>query len=495
MLEPELTTKNYRQASPEEKANIELSITNFIIEHFKIKTAYDGKIYFYLQDDGIYSPRGETIIKCQVSEYLNKTITIHGKNEIVSKIKDATQVFKTIDQLTEKSDDALYDVCVENGVINIKTGEFRPHTPDDFFITKIPVTYNPEAKCPKIEKFLREISKKDYPDPEETTFWQLVETVGWCLFVNEYYPHSAIALVGSGSNGKSTYIGLIRIFLGTRNCTAISLSELEENAFARGNLHGKLANLYPDLTDKAIEHSGIFKQITGGDFISADEKFQERINFVNTAKQIYSANKYPKPPEDEDSIAFWRRWIRVNFEQMFTQAKKNENKDILREICTPEEFSGLLNLALIGARKLLKDGQFILDIGKSIEEKRRDYLSMSDVIPVFLDEAVMPSEKKYITRKDMYLLFKAYLRITRSLFMHENITQRKLTGTILALIQKQKSRYGWIGQDSKTVNGVENVDVWTNIAISDLKGLSESFDTISEETEHEEIMREETEYT
>ena len=480
--------KNYKQASPEEKGDIELSIANFIINHFHIKTTWDNKIHFYLDKKGIYTPRGENIIKAYISNILNKTNTTHCDREIVHKIINATQVFKTVDELAKKSGDELYDVCLENGVLNVKTGEFKPHSHNEFFITKIHVTYNPEAKCPKIEKFLKEIAKKDYEDPEEKTYWQLVETAGWCLIQNEYYPQSAIALIGIGSNGKSTYIGLIRMFLGERNCTSISLLELEENPFAKGFLFGRLANLYPELTDKTIEHSGIFKQITGGDPVTADVKFGERFSFVNKAKLIFSANKYPRPPTDEDSNAFWRRWVKVSLEQSFTQAKGNENRDILKEMCTPEELSGFLNLALLGAKRLLNERQFILDIGKSIEEKRRDYLLMSDVIPLFLDEAIVQSEGEYITRKDMYLLFKAYVRITKSSIMYENFSQRKLTASILGLISKQRTRYGWI---KKAVKTKENIDVWMNVKIADLKGLAEAYDDVSEEALHEEIEREE----
>jgi putative DNA primase/helicase len=71
-------------------------------------------------------------------------------------------------------------------------------------------------------------------------------------------------LDGPGDTGKSTLLALFEELLGTRNVSNATLQSIAHDRFAGADLYGKLANISADLDAKAIQSTGVFKILTGG---------------------------------------------------------------------------------------------------------------------------------------------------------------------------------------------------------------------------------------
>lgn len=67
------------------------------------------------------------------------------------------------------------------------------------------------------------------------------EIVGDCLLHKNIF-QTAFLFYGSGSNGKSTILKLIRTFIGLENCATISLEQLT-GTFITAELEMKLVNI------------------------------------------------------------------------------------------------------------------------------------------------------------------------------------------------------------------------------------------------------------
>jgi len=269
-----------------------------------------------------------------------------------------------------------------------------PHTPDIIFLNKIPVNYTIDAGCPKIKEFISEIVP-------ESDILLTQEMFGYCLY-RDYSLDKAFLLIGEGSNGKSTLLNLLTKFLGKENVSSISLQDLDTNRFAIAELHGKLANIYADLPDLALNHTGKFKMLTGGDIISAERKFKGHFTFVNYAKLIFSCNKVPE--SRDDTTAFYRRWCIINFPNKFEG--ENRNPNILEEISTEEELSGLLNWALEGLHRLLKNKQFSNSI--TTEEIREQYIKQSNPVLAFVEDRLISDSQGEISKDELYRAFCDY---------------------------------------------------------------------------------------
>ena len=132
-----------------------------------------------------------------------------------------------------------------------------------------------------------------------------------------------------------------------------SLDRLVNNRFAPANLYRKLINVDADLSDKTLKgNTGILKKLTGGDELEAEEKYKKAFSFVNHAKPIFSCNTIPET--DDETDAFFRRLIIINFTTQFF--KEKEDPALIDKLCTEEEFSGLLLELLERLPRVLKKG-------------------------------------------------------------------------------------------------------------------------------------------
>jgi phage/plasmid-associated DNA primase len=144
--------------------------------------------------------------------------------------------------------------------------------------------------------------------------------------------------------------------------------------------------------------------LTGRDLIAAEKKFSQTFNFANYAKLLFSANKVPEA--NDDTSAFFRRWIIIVFPKAFTGS--NADPYILEKLTTEAELSGLLNLALAGLRRLLNTGQF--SHSKTTEETKEDYIRKSSPIAAFVSDCLETDSDAFIEKKPLYTVFAEYCR-------------------------------------------------------------------------------------
>ena len=237
---------------------------------------------------------------------------------------------------------------------------------------QFPHEYKPEAKSPNIEKFLSDVLR-----PDDIKY--ILQLIGYCLLNDCRYQVCVMLYGNNGANGKGTLLDLVAAFLGTDNCSHRSLQQIDTNRFAVADLFGKMANTYADFKSTKLSETGNFKMLVTGDWISGEFKMINAFKFRNRAKLWFSANEIPE--SDDKSDAFYRRWLIFHFDKRFIAGKENVN--LINEITTPEELSGLLNLAIKGLSELIEEGGFHY---KTIEEIRKDYEIHTNDVNAFLNE-------------------------------------------------------------------------------------------------------------
>jgi putative DNA primase/helicase len=257
---------------------------------------------------------------------------------------------------------------VKNGLINLSTMEFTEHTPELRTIMQLPVVYDPNADCPALKQFLKKVTF-------EECIPIIQEMLGYCLLNTMQYEKSFL-LYGEGGNGKGTLISVMQKFFGEQNASNVALQTLSDNRFAAASLFGKMVNLHSDIPNRLIEDSSLFKELTSGDRIQAEEKHKAAFSFNNRAKLVFSANELPS--SRDNSEGFHRRWVIVPFPNKF-------NDRVLRSsLFSDLEMSGILNWAIEGAKRLIKQGGF--SESKIVREKVQDYREKSDSVYHFLRE-------------------------------------------------------------------------------------------------------------
>ncbi len=432
------------------KQGIYLLSQHFIHNHNLFTFQDSDEIYLY--KDGFYIPSGDKIISSETQILLGDINHNNLINELMGHIRRST--YKKREDIQEPKD----KICLSNGILNLNTLEVEPHTPSVIFFNKLSVGYDLNADCPTIKRFLSEVVS-------EQDIFILQEIIGYCLY-KDYQIHKAFMLVGSGANGKSTFINLIRVFLGQPNCSSVSLQQLETNRFALASLHGKLANLFADLSPRALKETSCFKMLAGEDLVPAEKKFQNQFFFLNYAKMIFSCNQIPKSPDDSD--AFFRRWVIIIFPNQFLDGKAD--KRLIQKLTTPEELSGLLNFALGGLRRLLQHGEF--SYSKSINDIREVYIRQSDSVGAFIMDCVEIKPEDYIEKKKLYTAYADYCRNKNYPIVPENTFHRDLQANIrvedyrpnLDIDGKKQRVQCWRGvkfdkSKPKVINSPDNTDI------------------------------------
>ena len=375
----------------EERGFIPAKLAEWIMSRYTFATMMDN-LETYVYKDGVYQPVGDALIKKLSKDALQDEYRKNRATETQDYIKAST--------LTSRREEPASLLPLANGILDLSQEpyELKSYSPDFMFFNKIPVKYDPEADCPAINKFMQEITNN------EDDIALLKEMMGFCLY-REYFIAKALMLVGGGSNGKSTFLNLVKAFLGSENVSGRSLQDLELHRFAKADLYAKLANIYADLPDKALKSTGTFKMLTGRDLITAEKKFGQPFHYVNSAKLLFSANKVPEA--NDDTTAFFRRWEIMVFSKIFLHGK-NADPYILDKLTTEKELSGLLNRVLESLRHLIKTGEF--SSSKTVEETKEDYIRKSSPIAAFVQDCLEVDSDAFIEKKALYGVFAEYCR-------------------------------------------------------------------------------------
>ncbi|MCJ7635690.1 phage/plasmid primase, P4 family [Candidatus Bathyarchaeota archaeon] len=393
-----------------------IALAKDLMDNYFFKT--DKKsltIYVFSMERGIWEPLGEILIEQIVAEKLKLEYKQHFLTDIKGYIRASTyaDLHETPDKL-----------ALENGILDVVTGEIEQPNPNEFIITRLPVTYDKNAQCPKSIKFLTEVFGK-----EQLPIVQ--ELIGYCLYKAMPF-HKAVLLIGEGRNGKSTFLNLLVAFLGIENTAHVTLQDLCVNRFAVAELLGKLANIRADLTKTTLASVGRFKELTGNDRIMAEFKHENPFTFQATAKQIYSCNEAPEIKED--TLAIFSRWIILACNNIFLG--QNCDPKILEKLTAPSELSGLLNYALEGLKRLLDTGTF--SINEDIAELRVTMIRKMNSAKAFIEEQISYENdiNAFIEESELYSKFILYCKkeklpttnkanFTKN--MHEYLTQAKQT--------------------------------------------------------------------
>jgi putative DNA primase/helicase len=354
----------------------------------------------------------------------------------------------------DKEDDRI---TLKNGSFSIWKGDsyFTEHikfdyTPYKTFI-KIPQIYDENALCPAIDKFLEDTFGPD-------TVPLILKMIGYIIFPSTKFQKSFI-LHGVADSGKTTFISMLRKFIGLNNCAEISLQDVGKQ-FKVANMRDKLVNIYDDLSfHSKVRDLSVFKTLVTNPTLSGDIKFiQASGNWRNFCTQVFTCNALPPIPINTGDD-LWRRIILITC----SNKVKNRDRNILKKITTQSELSGLLNKVIKAYQQLLDDDGF------NDEWEQADYIEgvwnmNSTPLKLFIDEMCVMSGE--ILKKD----FMIELNIFRCELNTYPLTMNKITRELeLIGVHKKHKRSGdyYVGislkkEETENISS-ETLDIWENL--------------------------------
>jgi putative DNA primase/helicase len=400
-----------------ERVLVPAKITEFLLSagsSIEVRTFKDNReivTYDKVADSGVWNLDGAKAVEQFVSDSvevcgkeLKEQLTRYQMLEVQAQIQWKTYVER------ETFRSPAGKIPLLNGVYDYATGSLEPHRLENYFFHQSPVKYDAAATCPAIDLFLEQTLGDRKQLAYEMAGYAIAETTP-----NKW--QRAFMLIGPGDNGKSTFLNLVTLFLGKNNVSQQTLQALVDNRFAAAALDRKLANIVADIGDRSLYKTAVFKALTGGDRIAAENKFKDFYDFVSRAILMFSCNVLPESYDDSD--AYHKRWVIVQFENIFTGDRKDPN--LLEKLTTPAELSGFFNKAIAAYKEMQARGTFTGE-GSTTSEKREAYGKLSDPLQCFLDEQVLFNPEG-LTNKQ--ILFEQFSRFCQQRHYGRTWTQKR----------------------------------------------------------------------
>ncbi len=266
-------------------------------------------------------------------------------------------------------DDSPMLLGVANGVIELKTGKLRAADRDDLLTRHSPVEFDPKAKSPVFDKFIDDIT---CGDKKLAAYLQRV--IGYTL-TGLTKEQCLFFLFGSGANGKSTFLNIIKEVLGPELAMHTPTDTLTTK---RGTATNDLARVKAarmlianEIEDGSMLAESLVKQMTGGEPLAARLLYKEHFEYVPKFKLFIAGNHKPILRGRDDGI--WRRVRLVPFNAKFTTAQIDKN--LIQKLRA--ELPGILNWAIKGCLTWQRIG---LDQPKVIDDASAAYKQEMDVI-------------------------------------------------------------------------------------------------------------------
>lgn len=358
---------------------------------------------------------GKTVIRELYKEALNEPDADKGEKiakhahgcETAGRLNSMLELASTEPEIASVAD--VFDadpwaLNVENGVVDLRTGERRAHRREELMTKLAPVAHKASAKAPLWRAFLRDITDGD-GDLER----YLQRAVGYSL-TGVTTEHCLFFCFGSGRNGKSTFLETIREMLGDYSQQADFSTFLQRRGEGPRN---DIARMRGMRFITAVEASGarsfdeeILKQLTGGDRITARRLYEESFEFVPTHKLFLAANH--KPRIDQQTEAMWDR-IRLI---PFTTYVPPERRDKDLKIKLAAELPGILNWAIEGCLEWQQHG---LVEPEAVIKATRSYREEEDLVGEFIEAACVLSPAGWTRTSDLFQAFTNWWRETRGL--------------------------------------------------------------------------------
>lgn len=293
---------------------------------------------------------------------------------------------------------------VDNGVLDLSGKEpaLRNYKPEDWFTSKSPYAYDPNAKC---DRFLKELVEPALENKEDTDLLQ--RDLGRMLSVGNYAQVVSI-LLGAGGSGKSVLIAILEQIIGLFMFAYLRSSQLTGRFETHGFL-GKSILVGKDVSPDYLSNQGaaVIKSLTGADRIQVEQKYGGKHDLRGSFYVIITTNGRLLVKLQGDLVA-WRRRLVVHEFSRAAPEKRIPNFD---KVLLDEEGAGILRWLVEGCmahqRELREHGT--LRLSEAQQRRVDDWLMESDGMRAFARECIKQAVGT-ITVEEVWNAFCAFAR-------------------------------------------------------------------------------------
>lgn len=248
-------------------------------------------------------------------------------------------------------DNLPHILIVQNGAVDLRTGELSPHDASRLTTRSLAVPYDPGAQASRFTAFLECVQ----PNPEVQTFLQ--RSLGHALHGVRRERMLAV-WHGRGANGKSVLADVLMGVLGAyaMECPATTFVVSDKRAANAPRsdllrLQGARVVLGTEVPDRRRLDGQLVKKVTGDAALTERGLYSSETTFPITFGVNLMSNPFPAADEADDAL--WDRLVRVPFNIVIPRTERDTT--LARKIIA-EEATGVLAWLVRGAVDYEREG-------------------------------------------------------------------------------------------------------------------------------------------
>ncbi|MDE5884873.1 MAG: hypothetical protein K2H29_07365 [Oscillospiraceae bacterium] len=329
----------------------------------------DAVIHAMEQDVNLYAD-DEKILK-QFQKHVTKSRNFIPKSNM---LKEAQHYAPVLPEMLDRNKTII---GVRNGILDLRTGKLKLHDKNAFLTKQIALDYHPDAPKPVLWlKFLDDIFQGD-----QELIRYIQKAIGYSL-TGSTQEQCAFFLYGTGNNGKSTFLELIRSIMGdyANNIQPETIMVKQKAGNAQtsdiARLKGARMVTSSETNENVRLNEALLKQMTGGDIMTVRKLYCEEFEFSPEFK-IWMATNH-KPVIRGTDTGIWRRVHMIPFNACIPANKVDKRLKFKLARESGQIFKWMADGCLLWQ----EEG---LDMPKVVYDAVKEYRREMDVIGTFLN--------------------------------------------------------------------------------------------------------------
>ncbi len=357
-------------------------------DYLIMRNIADNRDLIYLYDNGVYKQVNANGLKARIKKYIPLGLATNQKIQETFYLMLYTDNIKELNDLDTEEN----YINLKNGLYNINTGQLEQHKSTIYNTVQLNCEYKEDDNfCPVFTRYINELCMDEEGNINESKK-AIIQEYGGLLLSNINISRIKKALVlysGIGNTGKSQLIALFIHFLGVDKVTTMQLQEMNEKSkFSIGSVIGKRLISIGDNSGAEIKEESVFKELTGGDIIKAEQKNKQPFAYFYKGGIVMACNNIPAFANDKGQHIFDRLQI-IPCNHVIPPEKRDP--DILNKMIP--ESSAIFNWFLEGLNRLI-DNDYMFTPSEECENCKREYRTNLDTVFNFIAKNYTVTGKK-----------------------------------------------------------------------------------------------------
>jgi len=313
-------------------------------------------------------------------------------------------------------------LSVENGTIDLRTGDLREHRREDMITRRSRVDFDVDATSAIFQNYLNSVTQGD------TDLQAYLQRAAGYTLTGLTVEEVFFMIYGPKGSGKSTFVDGMQTILGdlamtTQADTLVHMRGSQAPKDELASMLGARMVATVEIEEGQRFAEALVKQLTGGDKIAARQLYKTRFEFTPTFKLWIATNHAPRAYDD----ALWRRIKRVPFPVEVPKHQQDMRIKSMMKDPTSEVAKAFLAWAVRGCMIWQQSG---LGTCLVVEEDTMEYREEQDKFGSFLEERIeLEDPAATATSRDLYAAYASWC---------EENGERPMTSTSFGLKLKER---------------------------------------------------------